>query len=72
MSDDLPDEFDLVVIGTGKNSGLLCDIFMMTHLTQLYKASRSPALLLLPVELAKRCFILTPMSTTATFGAHLV
>lgn len=28
MSDDLPDEFDLVVIGTGKNSRLLCVIFI--------------------------------------------
>lgn len=28
MSDDLPDEFDLVVIGTGKKSDLLCVIFI--------------------------------------------
>lgn len=28
MSDDLPDEFDLVVIGTGKNSSFFCFIFI--------------------------------------------
>lgn len=33
MSDDLPDEFDLVVIGTGKNRVLSLSA-LMTHVKQ--------------------------------------
>lgn len=72
MADDLPEQFDLVVIGTGIVNNWKHFLCIMTHSGRPFQASPSPALLPRPAELENPCSTSIAMSTTAMCGAPSV
>lgn len=74
MDSDLPDEFDLLVIGTGilrKKKIVINSKIKKKLVIQYLQVFRNRVLLLLPVALGKPFYILIRMISTVVDGRHL-